>query len=219
MEERRIIIRNYNSKDRAAVENIQLKTYLLGKPLDIKTKKWIHKGISYYLEKEPQSCFVAEDKGKVVGYLLGCLNDKNHEEKILSYLGKVYGKIPLLPFIHKSDRKFCLGLISFMNSVLLGKSGDKKFTTPKNSGHIHINLLPVARDKGVGSRLLKTFVKYAQSNGVKIVHADSFQTKLNPNTNFWIKNGFKEYSKVKTLMWKKYYPKEEIHLVCYYRKL
>ena len=212
-------LRKYRNSDRTSVEDIQLKTYLLGKPLDIVNKKWIHDGIKYYLEKEPESCYVAEDDGKVVGYLLGCLDDKNHEEKIFSYLGKVYGKIPLLPFMHNYDRKFSLGLINFMNAVLVGKSEDKKFSTPKNSGHIHINLLPQARGKGVGSRLLKTFFKYAKSKGVKVIHADSFQTKLNPNKNFWLKNGFKEYSSVKTLMWNKYYPKEDIRLVCYVRSL
>lgn len=214
-----VIIRKYRFSDRSSVEHIQLSTYLLGKPLDVKTKKWIHQGISYYLEKESESCYVAEEKGKVVGYLLGCLNDKNHEEKILSYIGTVYGKIPLLPFMHKSDRKFYIGMIKFMTVALIGKSGDKKFTTPKNSGHIHINLLPDARGNGVGSKLLKTFFKYAKLKGVKTIHADSFQTRLNPNKNFWIKNGFKEYSKVRTSFWKGYYPTEDIYLVCYYRKL
>ncbi len=219
MEERRIIIRKYISKDRAAVEDIQLRTYLLGKPLDVRNKKRINIDIKYYLEKEPESCFVAEEKGKIIGYLLGCLDDTNHEEKLFSYMGKVYGKMPLLPFMHKSDRKFWSNMIRFMTNALLGRSEDKKFIAPKKSGHIHINLLPQARGKGIGSRLLKTFFKYAKSKGVKIIHADSFQTRLNPNTNFWLKNGFKEYSKVKTLMWKGYYPEEDIHLVCYYRKL
>lgn len=219
MEERRIIIRKYVSKDRAAVEDIQLKTYLLGKPLDMHNKKSIHNSIKYYLEKEPESCFVAEEKGKVIGYLLGCLDDKNNEEKIFSYIGKIYGKIPLLPFMHKSDRKFWAGQISGITNAMLGISDEKNLKHPKNVGHIHINLLPQTRGKGIGSRLLKTFFKYAKSKGVKVIHADSWETRLNPNKNFWLKNGFKEYSKVKTSFWKGYYPKEDIHLVCYYRKL
>ncbi|MGV8150551.1 MAG: GNAT family N-acetyltransferase [Candidatus Woesearchaeota archaeon] len=219
MEKRRIVIRKYNSSDRSAVEHIQLSTYLLGKPLDVKNKKWIHNSISYYLDKEPQSCYVAQEKGKVVGYLLGCLDDKNNEENIILYLRKIYGKIPLLPFMHKSDSKFWSGQIFGITNAVCGLSEEKKFIHPKNAGHIHINLLPQVRGKGIGSKLLKTFFKYAKSKGVKTIHADSFQTRLNPNKNFWIKNGFKEYSKVKTSFWKNYYPKEEIYLVCYYRKV
>ena len=56
----------------------------------------------------------------------------------------------------------------------IGTSEEAKFNPPKNSGHIHINLLPKARGKGVGSKLLKEFFKYAKSKGVKRVHADSF---------------------------------------------
>jgi len=217
--EKGIIIRNYTKQDRVSVETIQLQTFFLGKPLDIKDKKRIHRTIGYYLEEESESCFVAEENGKVIGYVLGCLDDKKNQESILSYVWVIYGKIFILPFMHKSDRKFWSGQIIGITHALFGKSGEKNFIHPKNAGHIHINLLPNARGKGIGSRLLKTFFKYARFKGVKVIHADSFQTKLNPNKNFWIKNGFKEYSKVDTSFWKGYYPKENIQLVCYYRTL
>lgn len=71
----------------------------------------------------------------------------------------------------------------------------------------------------IGTKLLNAFFKYAKSKGVKKIHADSFQTRLNPNKNFWIKNGFKEYCKVNTIAWKTYYPKEDIKLVCYVKEL
>jgi len=214
-----VIIRKYHTTDRVAIEDIQLKTFLIGKPLVLSNKKWVTEDILYYLEKEPQRCFVAEYNGKIVGYLLGCLSDANHEAKIFSYIGRIYGKIFLLSFMHKSDRKFWRNMIGFMTDALFGRSGEKNLASPKNAGHIHINLLHEARGKGVGSKLLERFFAYAKSNCVKTIHADSFQTRLNPNTTFWIKNVFKEYSKVKTLFWKAYYPKEDIKLVCYYRKL
>ena len=103
--------------------------------------------------------------------------------------------------------------------VVLRIAEETAFKTPKDSGHIHINLLPKARGKGVGTRLLKEFFKYAKSNGVKRIHADSFQTRLNPNKSFWLKNGFKEYCKVQTIMWKDYHPAEKMFLVCYLKEL
>lgn len=214
-----MIIRNYQSKDRDSVNDIQLKTYLVGKPLDVKNKKIINDSIKYYLEEEPQSCFVAEDKGKVVGYLLGCLDDKNHEENLFDYVWKIYRKLFLLSFMHKSDRKFWKGQIKGMTNALLGKSDEKNLRHPKNAGHIHINLLPEARGKGVGTKLMNKFFKYAKSRKVKMIHADSFSTRLNNNKNFWIKNDFNEYSRVRTSFWNAYYPSEKIDLVCYVKNL
>jgi len=216
-----MIIRKYKPSDRKAVEFIQLSTYLVGKPIQplMEHPEKLNKDIEYYLEHEQESCFVAVDKGKVIGYLLGCLDDKNHEESFAKFLGQSFIWLISLPFMGIKDRRFYKGTIKVIFLAVLGKAGESKFKTPKDSGHIHINLLPSARGKGTGSRLLKEFFRYAKSKGVKRIHADSFQTRLNPNKNFWLKNGFKEYCKVESSMWKEYYPKEKIRLVCYIKGL
>ncbi len=216
-----MFIRKYQSSDRSQVEHIQFETYFLGKSASsfVVNQKRIHKDIDYYLTKEPESCFVAEEKGKVVGYLLGCLDDKNHNESIFQFFLKSLSSLFVIPFMHYKDRKFWWSRVKMIGTVVLGKSEDAKFSTPKDSGHIHINLLPQARGKGVGTKLLKAFFKYAKSKNVKLIHADSFRTKLNPNSTFWLKNGFKEYCNLKTTFWKEYYPEEDIRLVCYVKKL
>jgi GNAT superfamily N-acetyltransferase len=212
-----MIIRKYLPKDRSQVNYIQFETYFLGKSasLLVTDQKLINQDIRYYLDKEPESCFVVEDKGKVVGYLLGCLDDNNYDESISAFLGKSVIRLFQIPFMSPKDRKFWWSAIKMIFGAISGKSEDAKFKTPKNSGHIHINLLPQARGKGAGTKLLKAFFKYAKSRGVKTIHAGSFQTRLNPNKNFWMKNGFSEYCKVKTIFWKEYYPNEDIRLVCY----
>jgi GNAT superfamily N-acetyltransferase len=216
-----MIIRQYKPRDRTQVEHIQFETYFLGKSGSLlgENRKLFNEGIKYYLDKEPESCFVAEKKGKVVGYLLGCLDDKNHNESVDKFLWKSIVLLLQLPFMSSKDRKFWSGPIKMVFNAVLGKSGDANFKTPYPSGHIHINLLSEVRGKGVGTKLLKAFFKYAKSKHVKMIHADSFQTRLNPNKNFWIKNGFREYCKVKTSFWKTYYPMEDIRLVCYTKKL
>jgi GNAT superfamily N-acetyltransferase len=216
-----MIIRKYRKSDRSQVEHIQFETYFLGKSgsLIATNPKRFHKEIRYYLEKEQESCFVAVNNGKVIGYLLGCLDDENHEESINAFLLKSIFLFFQLPFMNRKDRTFWFGTIKMIFGAILGKSEEKNFIPPKNSGHIHINLLPEARGKSTGTKLLKAFLEYAKSKNVKLIHADSFQTRVNPNKNFWIKNGFKEYIKVKTSMWKTYYPKEDIRLVCYVKKL
>ena len=91
----------------------------------------------------------------------------------------------------------------------------QKFREPRNSGHIHINLLPSIRGQGVGSKLLDKFLKYAKSKNARMIYANSYQLSENIKKNFWTKNGFKEYSKIKTTFWKQQLPEKEIYLVCY----
>ena len=216
-----MIIRKYKASDRKDVELIQLSTYFLGKPIQdlVNDTKGLTDDISYYLEKEPQSCFVAVDKGKLVGYLLGCLDDKNNVESIARYFRKSITRLFLLPFMSNKDRKFWWGMIRVIFTALIGLSEESKLKAPSDSGHIHINVMPDARGKGVGTKLLKEFFRYAESKGVRWIHADSFRTRLNPNSSFWLKNGFKEYSKVKTSIWKAYYPNEKIFIICYVKEL
>jgi ribosomal protein S18 acetylase RimI-like enzyme len=216
-----MIIRKYQKSDYSSVEHIQFETYFLGKSgsLLVTNQKRFNKDIKYYLEKEPESCFVAEDNGKVVGYLLGCLDDNNNDESISAFFMKSLLRLFALPFMNRKDRRFWWSSTKMLFNAIIGNSEEMKFIPPKDSGHIHINLLAQARGKGAGTKLIKAFVKYAKSKGVKRIHADSFQTSLNPNKNFWIKNGFKEYLNIKTGFWKKYYPKEDIRLVCYVKEL
>lgn len=135
-----MIIREYRQNDRTAVEHIRFETYFLGKSgsLLVDNPKIFTKDIAYYLDKEPESCFVAEEKGKIVGYLLGCLDDKNHNESISAFLGKSIRKLFQLPLMSSKDRKFWWSKIKVIFLAISGKSDDAKFKTPKDSGHIHI---------------------------------------------------------------------------------
>ncbi|MCF7866931.1 GNAT family N-acetyltransferase [Candidatus Woesearchaeota archaeon] len=217
-----MIIRKYNSKDRKVVEHIHFETYFLGKSLSgfVDNKNYISEEIKYYLDKESQSCFVVEDKGNVVGYLLGCLNNKSHNDK-MDFILKIFKTIIRMLWMSKKDRKFWWGMqIKVIFNALIGKSDEFKINHPKNSGHIHINLLPGCRGKGVGSKLLKEFFKYAKRNGCKRISAGTWKTRLNDTSSFWLKNGFKKYCEVKkTSFWKNLLPKEKIGLIVYVREL
>lgn len=211
----------YEPKYRAQIEGIQYNTFLLGRPIDppITNKKQVYREIAYYLDKEPESAFLAIDKeGKAVGYLLGCLDDKRGPS-LARFFFKTVMRAFQLPFMHRNDRRFWGGQCMAAVKAVYGISEEIKFKIPKNAGHIHINILPEARGRGIGSRLLSTFFKYAKSRGAQMIHADSWQTRLNPTRNFWTKKGFAEYSKVKTAVWESYYPEEEIYLICYVKKL
>ncbi|MCF7871551.1 GNAT family N-acetyltransferase [Candidatus Woesearchaeota archaeon] len=216
-----MLIRKYNSKDRKAVENIQFETFFLGKSLKgfIDNKKYVAEEIKYYLEEEPENCFVAEENRKVVGYLLGCLNVRHDDRKEL--LSKLFKTIARSLWMSKKDRKFwCNWNIKVIISAIFGKSDEINIKYPKNLGSLHINILPEARGKGTGSKLLKEFFKHAKKNGCKRISAGTWKTKLNDNKTFWLKNGFKKYSEIEnTFFWKYLLPNEKIGLTVYVKEL
>jgi len=213
-------VRKYIPSDREQVENIHFETGLLGNSMSklLSNSAQFKKSIRYYFEKEPQSIFVLEDNNKVVGYLLGCVDDRKNND-----VSKALFQLPAI-FIHsfflpKKDRKYWFSQIKNIISIIIGKSGEIKIKHPKKAGHIHINLLSRYRGKGYGTQLLKEFEIYAKSLRVKTIHADGFQTSLNPNKNFWKKNGFKEFSKFRSFYWQDYFHDEEIYVVCYSKKI
>lgn len=133
-------IRKYNSKDRKAVEHIQFETFFLGKSLNgyVDNKKYISQETKYYLEKEPQSCFVAEENGKIIGYVLGCLNNKNHDE-IKDFKILILKTLFRLFIMSKKDRKFWWGrTFKTTFNAMTKKSDEFKIKSPKDCGHIHI---------------------------------------------------------------------------------
>jgi len=209
-------IRKYKTADRQAVENIHFETGFIGSSMSklLSNNRLWKSSIAYYLEKERKSAFVLEDNGKVAGYLLGCLYDGKHNASA-GFISQTFGNAAKSIFLPKKDRSFWISQLLCLMSILFGVSEELKFKIPKNAGHFHINLLPKARNKGWGTKMVGEFAAYAKKNGVHIIHAESYKTRLNPTTHFWLKNGFKDFSRVKTERWKKQLPNERIFLVCY----
>lgn len=213
-------IRKYKPSDKKQIENLHFEVGFLGKSMSnllSRSNLW-NENIQYYLEEEPESIFVLDNNGKILGYVIGCLNDKYHKKNIKltwSTLKNFFASINA----PKRDKHFWWGRFLVIFKAIFGLSDELKFKSPKNAGHFHISLLPEARGNNFGSMLFKKFEDYAKANGVKIIHADGFEAKVNPNVNFWFKNGFKVYSKVKTSIWEKQLPDENINLVCYYKEL
>lgn len=214
-------IRPYQVTDRKAVENIHFQTGFLGKTMNkwlSNNKLWRHH-IAYYLRNEPEGIFVLENhKRKIVGYVLGTYDDKKTSGKAHFVFRTISNSIQSV-FLPRKDRLFWSSQMKSLILTALGKSGEKDFCTPYPAGHLHINLLPEARGKGFGTKLLKKFESYAKKHGCKELHADSFLTKLNNNVNFWNKNGFKVFDKVPTSLWSYQLPQEKIFLVCYTKKI
>ncbi len=215
-----MLVRKYRTSDRKQVEDIHFETGFLGSSMSrlLSNNLLWKKNITYYLEKESESIFVLENKNKVVGYLFGCLNDANNNET-RSFVLHTLKNLMLSLFLPRKDKVFWRNQFMTLLHTLTGNSEEMNFKTPKNAGHIHINLLPLARGRNLGTKLLKEFENYAKKKRIKLIHADSFRRPKKSNAQFWLKNGFTVYSEVKTSIWKNQLPDEQIDLVCYAKNL
>ena len=76
------IIRNYQSRDRAAVRRLCCETGFLGKPIDpvFEDRELFADYLTaYYTDVEPEAAFVLEQGGTVKGYLLGSRRPLRHQ--------------------------------------------------------------------------------------------------------------------------------------------
>ena len=216
-----MIVRSYTPEDRLEVERIHFETGFLGRSMDMilsDSALWDQK-IAWYLDREPESAFVLDD-GSVVGYLVGCLDDtQNYELHPLRAMRHFVSDAVRSLRLPAEDRQFWMRRISHLGEVVVGHSGERHLKTPENAGHLHINLVADARGRGYGTKLLRAFESYALSNGVATLHAESFETRVNPNSSFWDRNGFEVYSRVPTTFWKPFLPDEDVSIVSYSKRI
>jgi len=202
-------IRKYEPKDRKSVRDLCCDTGFLGNPIDpvfgdrdlfadIHTK--------YYLEKEPESVFIAEYRGSVVGYILGCKNSRDFQRYfILRILPLTVFKLIWRYFTryNQKERRYA--------RWLLFRSLRETPKIPKDSAHLHIDLKEEYRSKDMGRRLTKEFFNYLRENKVKRVYGGvfSFEKRRKPDLfervlqRIGIKGiDFKIYDKKETTVWR-----------------
>jgi len=129
----------------------------------------------YYIEKEPQNCFVATDGETVVGYILCAENSKHWAEVFQNeYI----------------DEARSLLLRQFYKSIMVYplKHYDKY------PAHLHINVAPDYQRHGIGKMLMDTLISSLKEKGINglMLSVDRNNTK---GKNFYNKYGFKVLDK------------------------
>lgn len=128
---------------------------------------------TYYIKEECNNCFVLDDDGLVVGYIVCSENYKNFAKKFTS----VYAKA--IKNLDKSAGIFAKVLP--IPYKVLGR---------KYPAHLHINLLPEYQSKGYGTDLINVLVEKLHSQGIKGVML--MASKENTGAiKFYKRNGFK----------------------------
>ncbi len=171
----KIIIRKYKKEDKESVRKICCDTAFMGQPMEIFfSDREVLADIltSYYTDYEPESLFVADYEGRIVGYLMGC-KDTAKKEKV--FLRKIFPKI-LFNFLRKGiifNKKNSLFFLNALKSFIKGESAEPKI--PKiYQAHLHINVDSNFRRFGLGAKLMNIFFDYLKDNNIFGVHLSTF---------------------------------------------
>ncbi len=165
-------IRLYRPEDRDRVRFVAFQTGYMGDPVD-----WLWRGLAsfadlitkYYTDEEPESIFVVERDGTVVGYLTGCVDST-----------RVIGtaKRESLRLVRRGGL-LRPGVAGFLWRSVLDVARDRGtpgevIVDARWPAHLHIDLLPEARGRGVGRRLMNHWFDRLRKLGVCGVHLGTF---------------------------------------------
>jgi hypothetical protein len=167
-------IRPFEEKDREAIRRICRDTGLRGKPThlffeDEEITPLLF--VDYYLDYEPENCFVAEVGGRVVGYQVGSL-DTRRQERIMRT--RVYPRVilhllrNLMGFRYRKKETYrtlwWIISCSWREAVI-------KPPLDRYPAHAHWNIEEGYRGEGLGRRLGNAFRRNALARGVRGMHA------------------------------------------------
>jgi ribosomal protein S18 acetylase RimI-like enzyme len=112
---------------------------------------------------ESELCFIAITEGSPCGYILGTKDSEKFYQRLdKEWLPPLRIRYPL-PEIN--DNSFSARIIRLLHE------GAKPLEQAKAyPAHLHINLLPIAQGKGLGRKLMDTFLNKLRSLSVPAVH-------------------------------------------------
>ncbi|HEQ60666.1 MAG TPA: GNAT family N-acetyltransferase [Firmicutes bacterium] len=159
------VVRPYRAEDRPEVRRICADTGWLGEPIDgvFQDRELFADFLTtYYLDYEPDSCWVAERDGRIVAYAMGSVRPERHRKltKRIAWRCGLKGAWRLLTGrYNRATRKF-IGWILF-------RAGKEEPEALPDAAHMHWNMLPEARGTEVGKCFLESFVRHARASGMK----------------------------------------------------
>ncbi len=157
-------IRPYSPNDRQAVRNICCDTGFMGDPIDPvynDRDAFADFFTRYYTDCEPENAIVAEDDGRVVGYLLGCFKVKSARNRqawiiVTRTVPKIFGRL--------LTGKYTRASIKFLSWFLFKAAGETPKSVP-GAAHFHVNMYKEYRTGFAGRRLIFPFVNRAAERG------------------------------------------------------
>jgi GNAT superfamily N-acetyltransferase len=168
-------IRLYTPTDRTAVRRIYGEDeFTRPRLLQIYPRygEYLADEMSYYPDYEPESLFVAEVDGQVVGALQGAVDTDRFEQ--------VYDQ-RIRPLLVRRCLAGTYGWPGWLPAVLRTEWAGRQVKAPnvdreQYPAHLHIGLLPNWRRQGLGTDLMERYAAYLRQSGIPGYHlyASSF---------------------------------------------
>ncbi len=134
----------------------------------------LHTFCEYYIEQEPENCFVLDDDGKAVGYIICAEN----YDKFKSVFDTQYYTRSL----QLSDEYIKWA----KDAYILHEKYKEDYPA-----HLHIDLLPAYQRGGYGGKLVAALSEHLAAKGIKGVMLTTGTSNTTAN-NFYKKYGFEE---------------------------
>jgi ribosomal protein S18 acetylase RimI-like enzyme len=197
-------VRPYKERDRKDVLDVCYKTGYFGEDASPHFGDGFLFGLifsSYYIDYEPENCFVAEADGAAVGYIIGTPDTiKQKGEYDRRIIPKVLGRMfTRTLFFHPGDVAFILGLRGYGRFEEELYAGDILERYP---AHLHINLLPGHQRGGLGGRLIGAFEERMREKGARGIHLVTTDQNIKA-VPFYRKNGYEIVRELPNILWER----------------
>jgi GNAT superfamily N-acetyltransferase len=176
-------VRAYQVGDRELVREICHLTGHMGEPADwfwADRDSFADLFSGYWTDREPESALVVEAEpgdegavpGQVVGYLLGCV-DSTRVPSMVEVLWPHVWRRGLL-WRRGTARTVWRGVLDVTGDLARTRRlPEEEFSDPRYPSHLHIDLLPVARGRGLGRELVQRFLDRLRSLGSPGCHVQT----------------------------------------------
>jgi hypothetical protein len=166
------IIRAYAPADREAVRDICRHTayrnrgsHSIFEDGELFADYWTR----YYTDYEPESCLVVEEDGVVVGYLLGCVDERRHRKFMIRrivpvILARAFWRLATFQYRNPNTRRMLYWLLT------RGPREEPKISLKDHPAHYHCNILPAVQGKNYYTRMALIFIDRLIALGVPGLH-------------------------------------------------
>jgi len=182
-------VRPYRPHDRAAVREICRVTAYGGREPLLDARLFTELMTRYYTDFTPEAVWVAEQKGRIVGYLAGCFDEADLRRVMIRRIipAAVAGALARGLLLRRALWRLAAPLPRFLAAERPARNADLS----AYPAHLHINLTPEARGRALGDRLVAQLCAEAARRGLPGVHA-TVLAENRPARRFFERLGFRE---------------------------
>lgn len=215
-EDENIVVRRYKPEDRAAIRRICCDTGFLGNPIEtIFSDREVFADLftNPYLDYGADWAWVAEDGGRVVGYLLGAVSPSFNFTLMYS------GFQTAMKMITRAAKGCYAGHPRSRHFVrwLLTSGYREQPKHPDKAAHLHLNVEKSHRGHGLGLRLWQAFEQQLDRAGIRNCYGAFFSRPRRRPEAVYSRLGFSVFDRKATTIFQPEVS-ELVEIVCVHRK-